>query len=121
MADLVQRGNAFLSPDRPALEIRDVWVNSSGSNLLAKVTVTIPPWGLTLHDCSVVRVKDGGFFVFPPSMPMVGKDGAVIKGQSGKAQYRPAVLWEKNAGRRFSEAVIKSLKASHPELFGGAL
>jgi len=120
MASLIDNGNNLPLPERPALEITACWVNpNSSSNLLAKVTVTNHRWGQTLADCSVVRTKNDGYFVFPPSALMIGKDGLVIKGQDGKPQYRPCVIWTKDAGQRFSEAVIKLLRASHPELFGG--
>lgn len=61
MSNLVEQGNNFLAPDRPALEIITVWVNPNSSNLLAKVTVEVTRWGLTLAD----------YFVFPPAAPMV--------------------------------------------------
>lgn len=59
-------------------------------------------------------------FVFPPAAPMIGRDGMVIKGQDGELQFRPLVVWTKEAGRRFSEAVVRLLKASHPDLFGAS-
>jgi hypothetical protein len=118
MTDLTDKGNNFLTPDRPALEITAVWVNPNASNLLAKITVTNHRWGQTLVDCSVVRTRAGGYFVFPPAAPMVGRDGVVLKDQAGKTQYKHLIVWSKEAGRRFSEAVVRLLKASHPELFG---
>jgi Bifunctional DNA primase/polymerase, N-terminal len=43
----------------------------------------------TLIDRSVVRTKIGGAFVFPPSAPLIGRDGVVRK-QDGKPQYEPS-------------------------------
>jgi hypothetical protein len=58
--------------------------------------------------------------VFPPAAPMVGRDSTVMKDQTGETLYKPLVVWTKESGRRFSEAV-KLLKASHPELFNLAI
>jgi hypothetical protein len=48
----------------------------------------------------VVRTKTGDYFVFPPAVPMIGRDGAAIKDRGGKSQYRPSVAWTKDGGRR---------------------
>ena len=75
MTSRIANGNNFLLPERPALEITAFWPNpNSSSNLLAKVTVTNHRWGQTLADCSAVRTRNDGYFVFPPSAPMIGKD-----------------------------------------------
>jgi hypothetical protein len=105
------------TPD--GVEISDLWINPSGSGLLAKAAVTIRAWsGTTLHDCSVVKTKNAGFFVFPPQLPMIRRDGQVPKDKSGKAKHKPAISFTKEAGRRFSEAVVRLLRQSNPELFG---
>jgi hypothetical protein len=119
-----ESGNTYLSP-RPdaspstAIEISEIWVNPNSSNLLAKVSVTISRWGETINGCSVIRTKVGGYFVLPPGIPMVGRDGVVLKGETGKTKYSPAVVFTKDAGRRFSDAVLAVLRASHPEIFDG--
>jgi hypothetical protein len=42
-------------PQKPALEISNIWLNPSGGNLIAKVSVAIPRWGETMHSSSVAR------------------------------------------------------------------
>ena len=118
MPNIVGKGDSFLAREKPAFEITGVWVNPNPCSLLAKVTVAIHRWGQTLVDCSVVRTNVGGYFVFPPLAPMVGRDGTVIKGPDGKSKHRPWVIWSKESGRRFSEAVVGLIKASNPELGG---
>jgi hypothetical protein len=116
-----ERGCSYLAPNPaspPAVEITDLWVNPNTSNLLARVTVTIPRWGLTLCGCPVVRTKAGSHFVMPPSAAMV-RDGVALRDDTGKVRYAPAVIFTKDAGRRFSDAVIAALHRSRPELFGG--
>lgn len=115
----VRRGNDYLSPQPtpPAVELSDIWINPSGGNLIAKVSVTIPRWGVALHSCAVVRTKVGKYFVFPPSSPMVGRDGVVLKDDGGKIKYSPAVVFTKDTGRRFSDAVLEELKRRRPDAF----
>jgi hypothetical protein len=120
--DDIRRGNAMLQP-RPAapraVELSNLWVNPNPSNLLARVSVTIPRWGQTIHGCSVVRTRPGGHFVLPPGVPMVGRDGVALKDDAGKTKYTPALVFSKDAGRRFSAAVIEALRRRHPALFDG--
>jgi hypothetical protein len=49
---------------------------------------------------------------------MVGRDGVALRDDAGKVKYTPAVVFTKDAGRRFSEAVLAALRTAHPELFG---
>jgi hypothetical protein len=101
----------------PALEIVEVWVNpKQGSNLLAKVAVGVPRWGATIHACSIVKTKAGGFFVLPPGIPMM-RDGVALKDDAGKVKYSPAVVFSRDTGRRFSDAVLAVLRRSHSRLF----
>jgi hypothetical protein len=99
-------------PQKPTLEITKEWINSGGGNLIAKLEVTNHRWHQVLCDCSLVRTKKGGYWVFPPSA--VGKDGGAIIDDKGKVTYRPCVIWVGDAGKRFSEAVIAAFRAKHP-------
>jgi hypothetical protein len=113
-------GTASPKSTESTLKISDIWINPTPSGLLAKISMTIPAWSqTTLHDCSVVRTRTGGYFVLPPQAPMVGRDGQVLRDPDGKPRYKPAVIFTKEAGKRFSEAVVRSSRQSHPEIFAG--
>jgi hypothetical protein len=118
----IRRGNAMLDP-RPAapraVEVSDIWINPNPSNLLAKVSVTIPRWGETINGCSVVRTKLGGYFVLPPGIPMVGRDGTVLKDDAGKTKYSPAVVFSKDVGRRFPTPCSDAAAAAPRPADGG--
>jgi hypothetical protein len=117
-----RRANAYLAPkptSPPTIEVSNIWVNPNPSNLLAKCSVVIPRWGETINGCSVVRTKVGGYFVLPPGIPMLGRDGTVLKDDAGKTRFSPAVVFSKAAGRRFSNAVLEALRRQRPELLDG--
>jgi hypothetical protein len=73
-----------------------------------------------LRACSVVRTKAGEFFVLPPSMPMLTRDGVALRDDAGKVRYAAAVVFTRDAGRRFSNAVLEALRRAHPEMLAGA-
>jgi hypothetical protein len=52
-------------PQKPALEISNIWLNQAGGNSIAKTSVTIPRWGETLHSCSVVCTAPGKYWLSP--------------------------------------------------------
>jgi hypothetical protein len=97
------------------LEIIEHWVNPNRNS--ARVgTVSVRLRKFAHHDCSVTRTKRG-FFVHLPSMPMVDRDGVVLKDEGGKWKYRPAVTAiNKASANAFSDAVIEIIKGRCPEM-----
>ena len=54
---------------------------------------------------------------------MIGRDGAVLKEENGKPQYKPAVVWrDRRFAKIFSDHVINFICAECPQMLteGGA-
>ena len=50
-----------------------------------------------------------------PGKPMLNREGRAKVNDSGKTVYAPVLEWaDKEAGNRFSEAVIEAIEAKHP-------
>ena len=101
----------------PAIEIVDVWINPDrASAKLGSVDVVVAPLAIRFAGCSVTRTQHG-FFVHMPSAPMLGKDGALLRDERGKGQYKPAAVWlDKKIARRFSEAVLSAIRTRCPTM-----
>jgi hypothetical protein len=118
------RGNAYLSPGAHSprsteLDIVEHWINPNRDGaLVGRVSVRLRKF--IHHDCSVTRTKYG-FFVHLPSMPIVDRDGNVLKdGTTGKWKYKPAVeAIDKAAASAFSTAVIEIIKRRFPAMLEG--
>lgn len=74
------------------------------------------PSGLVFHECGVFE-KDGQWSAAPPSKPMIGRDGMVLK-DAGKTRYAKSVSFTEKARQElWSKCVIAALRAAHPEIF----
>lgn len=75
------------------------------------------PSGLILTDVTILTGERGPW-ASPPSKPMVGRDGTVMKDDNGRARYVPIVEFTTKAVRdRWSAAVIEAMREAHPEVF----
>jgi hypothetical protein len=98
------------------LDVTEHWVNPNRDS--ARVgTVRVRLRKFVHHDCSVTSTKFG-FFVRLPSMPMVDRDGAVLKDEeTAKWKYRPAVTAvDRSTGTTLSDAVLAMIKERFPEM-----
>ena len=81
------------------------------------------PSGMIIADVTVLTGPHGPW-ARPPSKPMVGSDGVVMKDASGKVRYSPIIEFtSKEVRNRFSASVIEAVQAAHPEALasdGGA-
>src|SRR5580698_8717048 len=74
------------------------------------------PSGMVIHDVTILT-GDRGAWASPPSKPLIGRDGTVIK-DGAKTRYAPVIEFATKETRdRFSSGVIDALRASHPEVF----
>jgi hypothetical protein len=87
-------------------------------NSLRGFAVIELPSGLVIADVSV-HVSHGKPWASPPSKPMIGKDGAVMKDANGKVRYVPIIEFrDKETRDRWSNAVIEAVRAANPEAVG---
>lgn len=70
---------------------------------------------LIVHDVPVLAGRNGAWASLP-SKPQIGSDGTVRRNDAGKIQYSPILEWaDKEASRRFSDAVIDALHREFPD------
>ncbi len=95
------------------------WKPCRQGSLRGFATVALPS-GMTLHGCGVFAGPTGPWAA-PPTKPMIGRDGAAMRGVDGKTRHVPAVSFHDIAARdRWSAAVIAALLAAHPDALDGA-
>jgi hypothetical protein len=52
----------------------------------------------------------------PPSKPMIGRDGAVMKDDRGKIRYSPIIEFrDRDLRDKWSSAVVDAARLAHPE------
>jgi hypothetical protein len=84
-------------------------------NTLRGFVTVILPDGMRLHDCAV-HVREGRAWASPPGRPIIGRDGAQLRGADGKPQFQPTVTFTSRADQdAFSGAVIEAVRRAHPE------
>lgn len=95
------------------LDFRQMRKNS----LLGFAKVELPS-GLIINDVTILSGERGPW-ASPPSKPMVDRNGVVMKDSNRKLRYTPIIDFvSKHVCSRFSDAVIKAVRATHPEAFG---
>jgi hypothetical protein len=86
--------------------------------LLGRATVEIDR--LVISDVAVFE-KDGKRWTQLPAEPQRDRDGAIIKDDRGKTQYRSHLRWKDRAAQdAFSAALIAAIEAKHGPLEGGS-
>jgi DNA-binding cell septation regulator SpoVG len=76
------------------------------------------PSGMILAAVTILTGANGAW-ASPPSKPMIGRDGIVMKDADGKARYTPIIEFTSKERRdKFSAAVIEALRVTHPEALG---
>ena len=96
-----------------AVLIRE-WRPMRKNTLLGFAKIELPS-GLIISDVTILTGERGPW-ASPPSKPMVGRDGVVLKDDAGKLRYSPVIEFaSKEVRNRFSAAVVDALRASHPE------
>ena len=96
------------------LDFRQVTKNS----LVGFAKVEFPS-GMVISDVTILQGEKGPW-ASPPSKPMVGRDGTVMKDDNGKVRYVPIIEFTDKATRnRWSDSVIEAMRAAHPEAFNG--
>lgn len=74
------------------------------------------PSGMIIHDVGIYE-KDGIRWAFPPSKPVIGRDGTIFK-NGNKPAYSPMITFASKDGRsRFTDAVVAAVAAPHPGAF----
>ena len=92
------------------------WRPKALNSLLGFAKVELPS-GMILNDVTILTGAHGPW-ASPPSKPMVGRDGTVMKGDDGKVRYTPIVEFtSKEIRTRWSDSVIEALRAARPEVF----
>jgi hypothetical protein len=87
-------------------------------NLLHGFATVEMPSGLIITDI-VIGSSHGKWWALPPSEPMIDGNGNPLRDEeTGKVRYSPVVDFrDKETRRRWSDAVIAALRASHEEVF----
>jgi hypothetical protein len=92
------------------------WREFKKNALLGFARIEMPS-GMIVSDVTVLNGQTGPW-PSPPSKPMVGRDGAVMKDDNGKVRYVPIIDFKsKEMRNRWSAAVIEAMRAAHPEAF----
>ncbi len=100
-----------------SLKILD-WREMRRNSLLGFAKVEFPS-GMVISDVTILQGEKGPW-ASPPSKPMVGRDGTVMKDDNGKVRYVPIIEFTDKATRnRWSDSVIEAMRAAHPEAFNG--
>ena len=98
-----------------AIQVRD-WRPLRKGSLLGFAKIEFPS-GMIIADVTVLAGERGAW-ASPPSKPMIGRDGVVMKDDSGKIRYSPIIEFSsKEVRQRFSEGIVAALRAAHPEAF----
>jgi hypothetical protein len=64
-----------------------------------------------------ILTSEKGPWASPPSKPMIGRDGAVMKDDKGKVRYVPIIEFrDKDTRDRWSASVIDAVQAAHPSV-----
>ena len=72
--------------------------------------------GMIVSDVTILTGPKG-HWASPPSKPMVGRDGAVMRDDDGKIRYSPIIEFvSKDVRNRWSESIIEAMRAAHPEV-----
>jgi DNA-binding cell septation regulator SpoVG len=69
-------------------------------SILAFVSLEIEQWKMIIHNCKLIRTKNGHTFV---SLPQYSQE------VNGERKYFPYVEFSKEADKRFQEAAKKSI------------
>ena len=86
--------------------------------LLGFVRVRTPA-GVVFHDVPVFR-RNGMVWAAPGGRPRLDSEGRQQRDHSGRRMWNPVVSFaSKETEERFSRAVVKALRSSHPEVLGG--
>jgi hypothetical protein len=95
------------------------WRLRRKNSLIGFAKVELPS-GMVIADVTVLT-SEGGPWASPPSKPMIGRDGSVMKDANGKIKYQPIIEFtSKNVRDKFSHAVVEALRAAHPEALENA-
>jgi len=90
------------------------WRPLCKNSLLGFAKVELPS-GMVLVDVTILTGERGPW-ASPPSKPMVGRDGVVMKDAGGKTKYVPVIEFtSKEVRDRWSAAVVDAMRAAHPE------
>jgi hypothetical protein len=77
------------------------------------------PSGTILLDVRLMYTRD--WWVAPPSRPMIGRDGTVLRDANGKIRYSEIIEFaSKEIRNRWSAAIVDALRTAHPEVFEDA-
>lgn len=92
------------------------WRPMARNSLLGFAKVELPS-GMVISDVTILSGEHGPW-ASPPSKPMVGRDGAVLKDAAGKVKYSPIIEFVSKETRTcWSDSVIEAMRAAHPEVF----
>lgn len=92
------------------------WREMRRNSLLGFAKVELPS-GMVISDVTILSGEHGPW-ASPPSKPMVGRDGAVLKDAAAKVKYQAIIEFaSKDIRTRWSDAVIAAMKIAHPEVF----
>lgn len=99
-----------------SISIKDWKPLRKGNNLLGFAVVEHQPSGMVVGDVTILT-GPYGYWASPPSKPMIGADGAVMKDQAtGKIRYVPIISFASKQQRNvWSDMVIAALRQAHPD------
>jgi len=87
----------------------------SKNTLVGFVRVRTPS-GIVFHDVGVHK-KGDSTWASPPSRPMIGRDGTLMRDAAGKIRYVSVIKFtSKEVRSKFSTLVIAALHAAHAEV-----
>lgn len=91
------------------------WRPMPRGSLLGFAKVEFPS-GLIITDVTILSGERGPW-ASPPSKPMVGRDGAVLKDDKGKVRYSPIIEFAtKEIRNRWSDSIIAAMRDAYPEV-----
>jgi hypothetical protein len=117
MANNIQRGNNFLSPEPPKPCLQLLGWKPVVKNTLRGFAHVELPIGLRITGIAVGE-SNGERWALLPTRPILDA-GVQAKHETGKLQFAPFMSWKTaEPGKRFSKTVVELVQAAHPDSFG---
>jgi hypothetical protein len=77
--------------------------------------------GLVMHEVSL-HISNGRVWASPPSKPMVGGDGTVMRDAEGKQRWQPLITFsDKGVRDRWSAQIVDAVHEAYPEALRDAV
>lgn len=91
------------------------WKAVNSGKLRGFVSASMPS-GLVFREIGIFAKDDGSLFASPPSRPMTGRDGVVLRDDAGKVRYQKLIEFtDGRTAKAWSASVVAALLAAYPD------